>query len=60
MGLKVMVTITTTIITTINFYGPVLHMHYLFYFLDFIYLFLERGVRREKENERNIRVREKH
>ena len=29
---------------------------YLFYFKDFIYLFLERGERREKERERNISV----
>ena len=32
---------------------------FLLLFLDFIYLFLERGGRREKERERNIDVRER-
>ena len=33
---------------------------YSIYFLDFIYLFLERGEGREKQWERNINVRERH
>ena len=33
---------------------------WVFFFLDFIYLFLERGKRREKVRERNIDVQEKH
>ena len=32
----------------------------LFFFKDFIYLFLERWEGREKEKERNIDVQEKH
>ena len=35
-------------------------LNYSFFLKDFIYLFLERGKRREKERERNIDLREKH
>ena len=38
--------------------GPSLHPRD--FFLDFIYLFLERGEGKEKERERNIDVQEKH
>ena len=41
---------------SISYFWSLLKNYYFIFFQDFIYLFLERGLRREKEREGNINV----